>query len=77
MNDFIGKTYHTYKDRKNRRVLKLTYWYTMQTSDSQLIPQAEEDIEEAVFVNVKSFFKHPKKVFGNITDVLKKVDLLP
>ena len=74
--DTIGKTYHTYKNRKNRRVLKLTYWYTMQTSDSQLIPQAEEDIEEAVFVDAKSFFKQPKKVFGNIVDVLRKVDLI-
>jgi len=77
LKDFIGKTYHTYKDRKNRRVLKLTYWYKMKTSDNQLIPQAEEDIEEAVFVDVNSFFQEPKKVFGNILDVLKKVELLP
>ena len=76
LKDFIGKTYHTYKDHKKRRVLKLTYWYSMQTSDSQLIPQAEEDIEEAVFVDVKSFFQNPKKVFGNILEVLKKSNLL-
>ena len=37
LNDFIGKTYHTYRDRKNRRVLKLTYWYKMQTSENQLL----------------------------------------
>ena len=73
----LGKTYHTYKDRKNRRVLKLTYWYSMQTTDSQLIPQTEEDIEEAVFVNVATFFQKPKKVFGNIIDVLKKANLYP
>ena len=77
LGDTIGKTYHTYKDHKKRRVLKLTYWYLMQTSDSQLIPEAEEDIEEAVFVELKSFFQQPRKIFGNILDVLKKADLYP
>ncbi len=71
----IGKTYHTYRDRKNRRVLKLTYWYRMQTSESQLIPQTEEDIEEAVFVDLPSFFKTPRNIYGNIIDVLKMAKL--
>ena len=77
LGDYIGKTYHTYRNRKNRRVLKLTYWYLMQTTDSQLVPQAEEDIEEAVFVDVSTFFQQPKKVFGNIIDVLKKAKMYP
>lgn len=72
----ICKTYHTYRDRKDRRVLKLTYWYSMQTSENQLIPQIEEDIEEAVFVDLKTFFQKPRKTFGNILDVLKNADLI-
>jgi len=73
----LGKTYHTYRDRKNRRVLKLTYWYLMQTTESQLVPQAEEDIEEAVFVDVTSFFQQTRKVFGNILDVLERAKMYP
>ncbi|MEM6963769.1 MAG: NUDIX domain-containing protein [Bacteroidota bacterium] len=67
---FIHVTYHTYTDRKARRILKESYWYTMKTTDIRLIPQAEEDIEEAIFVDLKSFISTPKNIYGNILDVV-------
>ncbi|MFM7727795.1 MAG: NUDIX hydrolase, partial [Flavobacteriales bacterium] len=39
----IGITFHTYTER-GKNVLKKTHWYRMNTSDRDLVPQAEEDI---------------------------------
>ena len=44
-------TYHTYTTRKGRRVLKPTYWFAMQSAQEALVPQAEENIEEARWVS--------------------------
>jgi 8-oxo-dGTP pyrophosphatase MutT (NUDIX family) len=64
-------TWHTY-EHKGKRVLKTTHWYLMQTSDTQLVPQAEEDIEQAVWADLDAFLAAPKEVYGNILDVLRK-----
>ena len=72
LEDLIGKTYHTYSDNKDRRILKVTYWYNMRTDEKNLIPQTEEDIEEAIFVDFESFFSTPKPIYGNILDIVSK-----
>ena len=47
----IETTYHIY-EYKNKNVLKITYWFLMNTSFSGvLIPQKEEGIEKVVFKN--------------------------
>ena len=63
-------TFHVYKEGK-KRILKKTYWYEMQTSDIELIPQAEEDIEKAEWISVENFLATPKKVYANILEVLE------
>ncbi len=72
LEELIHTTYHTYESKKGKKILKVSYWYTMKTTDSDLTPQAEEGIEEAVFVNLDSFFSQPKKIYGNILDVIHK-----
>jgi mutator protein MutT len=72
LQELIHTTYHTYKSKKGKKILKVSYWYTMETSDSDLIPQAEEGIEQAIFVKLGSFFSQPKKIYGNILDVVAK-----
>ena len=72
LQGFIHTTYHTYLNRKGKRVLKVSYWYTMKTTDTDLTPQVEEDIEKAIFVDLNSFFSKPQKIYGNILDVLEK-----
>jgi len=43
----LPSTYHIYTDRKEKEVLKETYWFEMQCTDQQnLVPQTEEDITE-------------------------------
>ncbi len=70
--DFLTETYHTYKENKTR-ILKRTYWYMMRTDEMELTPQTEEDIEQAVWVELSAFLKEEDRMYGNIRDVLEKV----
>ncbi|NUO02725.1 MAG: NUDIX hydrolase [Saprospiraceae bacterium] len=63
-------TYHTYKEKDGRRVLKRTFWYRMQTTDTQLVPQAEEGIEAAVWMSAPVFLGTERRVYHNILDLL-------
>jgi len=74
LGEFLGHTYHTYKDHKDRRVLKPTYWYRMQTTQHQLTPQTEEDIEIAEWVQAKAFLERPQlMIYHSIKEVIEKV----
>ncbi|MCF8244938.1 MAG: NUDIX hydrolase [Saprospiraceae bacterium] len=64
-------TWHTY-EMNGKRILKTTYWYRMQTTENQLVPQTEEDIELAVWADLNAFLAQPNEVYGNILDVLNK-----
>jgi 8-oxo-dGTP pyrophosphatase MutT (NUDIX family) len=64
-------TWHTY-NLKGNRVLKTTHWYAMQTTEDHLVPQTEEDIEQAVWADLDAFLASPNQVYGNILEVLKK-----
>lgn len=47
----IQPTYHTFR-RKRKWVLKTTHWFRMKaSSDAELIPQAEENIEDAKWLS--------------------------
>lgn len=72
LGNFLTQTYHTYKEGKTR-VLKRTYWFLMQTTEFQLTPQAEENIEQAVWVELAPFLKEEDRLYGNIRDVLNEV----
>jgi ADP-ribose pyrophosphatase YjhB (NUDIX family) len=58
----LDLTFHSYKLGK-KRMLKKNHWFLMQTkSNARLIPQLEEDIREAVWMNKNSI---QNKVFAN------------
>lgn len=67
----IIDTYHTYV-LKDKRILKKTYWYEMKTTDLQLTPQTEEDIEQAEWVVLCDFLNSKPVIYGNILIVLDK-----
>lgn len=69
---FLLSTYHTYKLDK-KRILKKTWWYRMTTTETELIPQTEEDIEVAVWMKWEDFFNEKRVVYGSIKDVLEMV----
>jgi len=64
-------TYHTYLSKKGKRIMKETHWFEMKaTAQTVLIPQAEEGIEKAVWVNKTELPKHIKDAYDNIADIL-------
>lgn len=48
LEDFLGATYHMYRERNGERILKKTYWYRMRYTGFKIpTPQVEEGISEA------------------------------
>ena len=72
LSDHLINTYHTYI-HKEKRVLKKTYWFKMDTLDWKLTPQYSEDIEKAEWVNLSQFLTDSPKTYNNILDVLNCV----
>lgn len=72
LGDYLGVTYHTYRDPKGRRIFKHTYWYRMKAEKEALEPQAEENIEHAEWRDPRAFLDSKPVVYGNIRDLLEK-----
>jgi ADP-ribose pyrophosphatase YjhB (NUDIX family) len=68
---FIGHTYHTY-EQKSTRILKKTWWYKMETPDTQVVPQVEEDIQEIRWVASEAWMASAPAVYGSIRDVIEE-----
>jgi 8-oxo-dGTP pyrophosphatase MutT (NUDIX family) len=66
----LPTTYHTYEERF-ADVLKTTHWYEMYTEDnSQLVPQAEEGIEKACWLEEKHLNDVFNNTFASINELL-------
>ena len=66
----LPDTYHVYRTSRER-VLKLSYWYIMETSESKLTPQLEEDIEIAKWVNIEDIKANKfTPIYPNISRLL-------
>ena len=70
LGDFLNTSFHTYKNHKNKRILKPTYWYRMHTKETELTPQAEENIEKAEWRQIADFLASKPVVYGGIRDIL-------
>jgi len=65
----LETTYHVFV-RKNKTILKITYWFLMNTTyDGTLSPQIEEGIDQVVF-------KNEDKVREALTDTYENIKLL-
>ena len=62
-------TYHTYHE-SGKFILKESYWYKMHTSDASLVPQAEEDITQALWAGAKKVDEALANSFPSIVDVI-------
>ncbi len=70
LGKFLLKTFHTYSE-KNKFILKKTHWFTMTSPENEeLVPQLEEDIEEARWMNEEIVYK---KVFPKTYSAIKEV----
>lgn len=70
LGEFIAHTYHTY-EQNDKRILKKTWWYRMVTTDTRLVPQTEEDIEEIRWVEPKTWLASNPVVYPNIRNVVE------
>jgi ADP-ribose pyrophosphatase YjhB (NUDIX family) len=72
----IINSYHIYR-LKEKLVLKKTYWYLMSNiGRDKLIPQTEEDIEKAVWLNTADIQPLFSNMFGSVKDVILKAGIL-
>jgi 8-oxo-dGTP pyrophosphatase MutT (NUDIX family) len=66
----IHESWHTYT-QKGERILKRTYWYHMETTDTQVVPQTEEDIERIEWVAPKAWLDSKPHVYRSISEVIE------
>ena len=68
----VETTYHIYRDKSDRRVIKPSYWYLMSTTDMDLVPQSEEDIEQAIWAKSKDIMAGKyEPMYSSIRSVLQ------
>ena len=64
-------TYHTYRDKKDKHILKVSHWFEMFTdANAVLIPQTEEDIEKIEWVKLSDSYKYLNQAYASIKDVV-------
>ncbi len=74
--DRLCKTYHVY-ELGNKLILKRTSWYKMWVKGSpKLVPQKDEGITSAVWVNPLGIQSKIKNTYPLILDVLKAENLV-
>ena len=71
LGDFLCETFHTYKNRKGKRVLKRTYWYLMSTKEHLIEPQIEENIELVEWLKPTDFLEKTP-IYNTIKEVVKQ-----
>lgn len=69
----IGETYHTYS-LKGKGILKTSHWYLMRSEDpeNELVPQIEEGISIAKWMNVSEVLTILDAAYPSVKDVLCK-----
>ena len=73
LGDFLQTTYHVFRNKKNKRILKLSHWFKMssRSDDNQdnLQPQIEEGIEKVEWMSIEKAQKC-QPIYKNILDLL-------
>jgi 8-oxo-dGTP pyrophosphatase MutT (NUDIX family) len=70
LGPLVIETWHTYQ-HKGQRMLKQTWWYHMSTTDTEVTPQTEEDIEVIEWVEPQAWLKTQPLVYASIRDVIE------
>lgn len=73
LKEKLSNTYHVYK-MHNFRFLKITHWYKMySTYNKPLVPQVEEHITEATWMDWKTLQLQDMDTYPSITDLLLEI----
>ncbi|RMF31472.1 MAG: NUDIX hydrolase [Bacteroidetes bacterium] len=68
---FLLQTHHTYRSPNGKRFLKRTHWFRMDTDQTTLRLQHEEDIEDAEWVKIEDFLSDNRPTYNSIREVLQ------
>ncbi len=73
LGKFIHITFHQYWDKWTKKELgKETHWYAMRVKGNQtLVPQAEEDITEILWVKPEDIVNYENNMHKNIVEVIR------
>jgi 8-oxo-dGTP pyrophosphatase MutT (NUDIX family) len=69
----LPTTYHTYRSKKEKRILKPTYWYRMSSEQESLVPEAEEGIERAEWRRLADVLAADAPLYANLRYLLEQV----
>jgi len=72
LDHFVANTYHTFKNKKKKRILKISVWYRMRSEDTDLTPQTEEDIEQVEWLSKEELLQKTP-IYPNIVEVLQQL----
>lgn len=70
IKNLLAITWHTYREKK-KNVLKKTHWFLMETSETTLTPQTEEDIEKALWVKPEKFRELMRQSYASLQDMVE------
>ncbi len=65
-------SYHTYRTKTNKLVLKPSHWYLMCSNSKKPKPQKEEDIKKAVWIDPKKIAKTKEPIYKTIQVLLSE-----
>ena len=67
----LPTTYHTYRSKKDKRILKPTYWFAMTTEQRELTPEAGEGIVMAQWRGVNEVLRGDGPIYANLRAMLE------
>lgn len=70
LKKYLLTTWHTYKIKK-KRYLKQTYWFSASAPKQELVAQAEENIEKAIWTRFDEIDVNQDPIYRNILDVIE------
>ncbi len=71
LGDLAGETWHTYRTKKGKRILKSTTWYSMYATHTELKLQSEEDIEDAQWIQAAEIETLDLPIYRSISDLIQ------
>ena len=74
LENLVGTTYHEYFEKDlNEKVIKETHWFAMHVnSETTLIPQTNEDIENIIWADEKELKECLKNTYKNISEIIQR-----
>lgn len=72
LKKLLHTTYHTFRNKKKERVLKISHWYSMTSNDTAFQPQTEEGIEQVQWHALEKA-KQLTPIYKNILDLLEMI----